>query len=82
MHLGLVSDKLDLYAQDAYSDISTRNLKKQQQNNPIPRKWMTFTDNTIHIHLQKIFRSKCILEKQVKYSQDSIKNGFGEECPK
>lgn len=43
---------------------------------------MTFTDNTIHIHLQKIFRSKCILEKQVKYSQDSIKNGFGEECPK
>lgn len=51
MHLGLVSDKLDLYAQDAYSDISTRNLKKQQQNNPKPRKWMTFTDNTIHIHL-------------------------------
>lgn len=43
---------------------------------------MTLTDNTIHIHLQKIFSSKCILEKQIKSSQDSINNAFGEECPK
>lgn len=82
MHLGLLSDKLDLYIQDAYHDISTRNFKKKIKNNPIPRKWMTFKDNTILIHLQKIFSSKCILEKQMKYSQDSIKNAFGEKCSK
>lgn len=38
MHLGLVSDKLDLYAQDAYSDISTRNLKKTTTKQPQTQK--------------------------------------------
>lgn len=31
MHLGLLNDKLDLYVQDAYHDISTRNFKKTNQ---------------------------------------------------
>lgn len=51
MHLDQLNDKLDLDAQDAYHDISTRNLKKQPKNNPKPRKWMTFKDNAILIHL-------------------------------
>lgn len=55
---------------------------KKPHQNPKPRKLMTFKHNTILIHLQKMFSSKCILEKQMKYSQDSIKNAFGEECPK